>query len=654
MGGGGHSTDSSDESLLSAFRAGDAQAFDALCLRYRSKLLKRCVSVVGDRHLAEDLVQETFLRAYTRIDSFDSSRPFWPWLVTIAERLCFNALRDRRARPEALTASPADSLDRDAYGDGTFDEVARRHDRRSALEALGSLPRAQKRALALNALAGLSYQEIAHEERISVSSIKSLIFRARDSLRAEFAARSSGYWAGAVALRRNLRAFAREARYVSARWSTQRVGEPVVHLVPALVALMVVVANFQVTNQSTSFPSSLRARFSIQRHASVGNTHATLAAARRGAAQVIGGSGNWRQLEMDDTRHLVGFRCLHAEDCTKITRFTTVPSGDNQWSIFATGWNRECPGPGCGRILRSDDEGTRWRQLGTRAFGDDLVVAPKYPGDRRLYLMGPVGLQESLDDGASFHLVSPAVGPITSIHRGSSWRIVVGSAIPVEYEPDTGMTWPLSTVANPIDPSGSYAVAEFDSATGPTVVFAAAGRTVDSDSRATISVCARSCTPAVGLPRIADRPELRIDPNVRVNGRIVAFSSSAAYISSDWGRSFREIPLPGIGNMVAISDISLPAGPRWPGGTVILSVSWKIWSGLEESFYPSSQVFLSHDWGGRWTPARALSAGWWGDDIYGAMAVVGTPSGRVLQGVYSTGVACEPRERAIWFRRCAP
>ncbi len=95
----GHSAGSgSDARLLEDVRRGDQSAFEVLVHRYENRLTSVLLRFVRDRELARDLVQETFLRVYERLDQFDPSRRFGPWLFRIGVNLALDYLRKRRRR----------------------------------------------------------------------------------------------------------------------------------------------------------------------------------------------------------------------------------------------------------------------------------------------------------------------------------------------------------------------------------------------------------------------------------------------------------------------------------------------------------------------------------------------------------------------------
>src|SRR5262245_28052693 len=87
-----------DARLIEEVRHGDHAAFEQLVRRYENRLTGVLLRFVRDRELARDLAQETFLRVYERIDQFDPSRRFGPWLFRIGVNLALDYLRKRRRR----------------------------------------------------------------------------------------------------------------------------------------------------------------------------------------------------------------------------------------------------------------------------------------------------------------------------------------------------------------------------------------------------------------------------------------------------------------------------------------------------------------------------------------------------------------------------
>lgn len=182
--------DSPDDILVTASRPGDRRAFEELYRLYRPDIQKLCARLVGDPARAEDLAQETFLRAFTHMREFQEGRGLWPWLSTIARHLCVDELRTRQKQPvahddvddEVLRGTcPAPSAD------ATLEEVLTRQERarlRSRLSvALSSLPSRDRRIVLLRTEEGWSYEEIARADGTTVDAVRNVTWRARRILR---------------------------------------------------------------------------------------------------------------------------------------------------------------------------------------------------------------------------------------------------------------------------------------------------------------------------------------------------------------------------------------------------------------------------------------------------------------------------------------
>jgi RNA polymerase sigma-70 factor (ECF subfamily) len=149
----------SDARLVDAARRGDQEAFGELVLRYERRLLRLILRFVPDVELARDLTQETFLRVYERLDHFDPSRRFGPWLFRIGVNLTLDYLRKRKRRLKW-------SLFSDAPADRPPDPAT--PDPRQALDVsqevrvvLDELPEKYRSVLVLRDLENFSTSEVA-------------------------------------------------------------------------------------------------------------------------------------------------------------------------------------------------------------------------------------------------------------------------------------------------------------------------------------------------------------------------------------------------------------------------------------------------------------------------------------------------------------
>lgn len=158
-----------DEELAERARKGDTVAFEQLYLRHRDYVYKLCLNLCGHRDQAQDLLQETFIRAYRALPRFRGGSRFTTWLHRIASNLCWDAAQRREAIATVDPPPPAIH-----QGWETVEEVR---------AALARLKPQQRAALALHYGQGLSYQEIAELLNWSLSKVKVTMHRAKRAFR---------------------------------------------------------------------------------------------------------------------------------------------------------------------------------------------------------------------------------------------------------------------------------------------------------------------------------------------------------------------------------------------------------------------------------------------------------------------------------------
>jgi RNA polymerase sigma-70 factor, ECF subfamily len=170
---------SSDLDQITRAAAGDAAAVSALVHRYSPSVLTLATRMLADRGEAEDVTQETFLRAWKALPDWEPRAQFSTWLHRVALNLCYDRLRKRR---EALPGELPDQTDTGLAPHDALDQTQRV---RAIETAIGRLPERQGAALTLCALQGHSQTEAAEIMDISVEALESLLSRARRTLRAE-------------------------------------------------------------------------------------------------------------------------------------------------------------------------------------------------------------------------------------------------------------------------------------------------------------------------------------------------------------------------------------------------------------------------------------------------------------------------------------
>jgi RNA polymerase sigma-70 factor (ECF subfamily) len=180
-----------DAELVRRCLDGDLTAFDELVRRYRDRIYGLALHLLGDADWAEDLAQDAFLRAFTRLSLFDPKRgSFSAWLMTITTRLCLNALERRNA----ITFVPLEQDETEDESDlpsaltlpDPESEWWAKERKRQVRQALAQLPPYQRAVLLLRYGEGLSVAEIANALGVPTGTVKAWLFRGREALRRYF------------------------------------------------------------------------------------------------------------------------------------------------------------------------------------------------------------------------------------------------------------------------------------------------------------------------------------------------------------------------------------------------------------------------------------------------------------------------------------
>jgi len=164
----------SDEALVAGMAAGDTEAARALVGRYQGRVFGLALTILRDRPAAEDVAQETFVRAWRHAAVFDPRRAaVAPWLLTITRNAAIDAARLRR--PTALDPHDPEVLALIAQGRGPADEAVANTEVQRVRVALEGLPDEQRRAVVLATLLGRTASEIAEHEQIPLGTAKTRV-----------------------------------------------------------------------------------------------------------------------------------------------------------------------------------------------------------------------------------------------------------------------------------------------------------------------------------------------------------------------------------------------------------------------------------------------------------------------------------------------
>src|SRR5580704_606299 len=186
-----------DVQLMLDVKAGDEASFELLLQRYRSPLVNFLYRMVRNREEAEDLAQEVFLRVYRAREDYVPSAKFTTWLFRIATNLALNSVRDNRYQKLEVSMDAPVTVDSED-GDERPMDVPEKHpnieqylveDARKKMirHAIDKLPEKQRAAVLLHKYEELDYADISKILSCSESALKSLLFRAYESLRVELA-----------------------------------------------------------------------------------------------------------------------------------------------------------------------------------------------------------------------------------------------------------------------------------------------------------------------------------------------------------------------------------------------------------------------------------------------------------------------------------
>jgi len=173
--------------IVQRVRAGDVDAFGQIVKGYERRVFALAVMILRNREGADDVTQDAFVRAFERLDLYDVRRPFYPWLATITMRLSRNWLA--RHSPGARRETPIQP-ESSAYASAApaaLDVLAAEDEGRRLWRLVERLPLGERTAVVLHYRQELSVSEVASAIGVTAGTVKTLLFRARQHLRASLA-----------------------------------------------------------------------------------------------------------------------------------------------------------------------------------------------------------------------------------------------------------------------------------------------------------------------------------------------------------------------------------------------------------------------------------------------------------------------------------
>lgn len=180
-------TAASDAVLIERTRQGDDAAFGELVGRYEQRVLGVIGRMISDREMARDIAQEAFLRAYERLEQFDASRRFGPWLFRIAVNLSVDMLRRGKRRSLAVFSDAPSNRTPVATSDDLLPQQELAEEVRHILDGI---PVKYRTVLVLRDLEGFSCSEVAAVVNRREPTVRWRLARAREMFRRQWLARN--------------------------------------------------------------------------------------------------------------------------------------------------------------------------------------------------------------------------------------------------------------------------------------------------------------------------------------------------------------------------------------------------------------------------------------------------------------------------------
>ncbi|MDA1339221.1 MAG: RNA polymerase sigma factor RpoE [Proteobacteria bacterium] len=177
-----------DQALVEKAQQGDKQAFGILVEKYHKKLFRLLSRMVRDQSEIEDIVQDSFIKAYRAINNFRGDSAFYTWLYRIGINTAKNHLVSLGKRPKAMDEVEIEDIENFEGGyemrnlDTPESLLMNQEIVAAVSETIDTLPEELKEAISLREMDGLSYEEIAEIMQCPIGTVRSRIFRAREAI----------------------------------------------------------------------------------------------------------------------------------------------------------------------------------------------------------------------------------------------------------------------------------------------------------------------------------------------------------------------------------------------------------------------------------------------------------------------------------------
>ena len=175
---------------MRAAQGGDQAAFAAIVRHFQRPIYRVAYALTRNSSDADDLAQETFVRAYQAIGRFRAGEPLYPWLSRIAVNLTYSLFRQRKRRPETSIEPLVEAGRQWAVHDDPAERAAESEQHERLAAAFAELSHEHQAVLTLRVVEGLSYDDIARALGVPPGTVMSRLSRARAELRTRFQTRT--------------------------------------------------------------------------------------------------------------------------------------------------------------------------------------------------------------------------------------------------------------------------------------------------------------------------------------------------------------------------------------------------------------------------------------------------------------------------------
>ncbi|PLX67297.1 MAG: RNA polymerase subunit sigma-70 [Denitrovibrio sp.] len=173
-----------DSSIIEKVLSGDGQSFEMLILKYQSKLFATILNVVKNRELAEDITQEAYMKAFSKLDTLKDHNQFYAWMKRIALNLALNHFeRAKRVVDVENEEDETSFFERIPDGDSPEEILVKDELKKYVRHFVDSLPDKLRVVIVLREIEDMSYEEIAEMMNIPIGTVRSRLFNARQMIK---------------------------------------------------------------------------------------------------------------------------------------------------------------------------------------------------------------------------------------------------------------------------------------------------------------------------------------------------------------------------------------------------------------------------------------------------------------------------------------